>query len=473
MLQYREQFGTACHWSYERVRVVYKRLRVSVELRSGSQFTRKAGFSVPVESKGNGAMSIKSPFFYGWVIVALCTIMVAIQAGIMYSFGVFFKPLAADFGLSRAATSGVYSLSMIINGTCAVLTGWLADRFGPAKVAALCGFALGLGLVLTSQVSAVWQLYLTYGLIVGAGVSGSFNIGTGTTARWFVRRRGLALGIVSSGVGLGTLTVVPIAERLIIAFGWSTTYFILGIAAWVILIPIALLLRRDPEAMGCHAYGMEAPLPESDTASEEGTGQTSSEAGINLLTAVGTRPLWMLFAIYFLFSFSLQMVMVHLINYATDIGIATLVAATLLSVVGVSSIAGRLVMGTASDRIGSNNALLICCLLLGVSLLWLVFIRQLWMFYLFVIVFGFAYGGEVPQMPALISRFFGLRAVTALVGMLMFSLAIGGSLGSWLGGEIFDVTRSYQLAFAIAAIAGLLAVIATLLLKKAKAVRGG
>ena len=421
-----------------------------------------------VEHNDGKATTIQSTFFYGWVIVALCTISLAVQAGIVYSFGIFFKPLAADFGLSRAATSGVYSLNMISNGVFAILTGWLTDRFGPAKIAVLCSFAIGLGLVLTSQVNALWQLYLTYGLIVGIGLSGGFSIGTGTTARWFVKRRGLALGIVSSGVGLGTLTILPIAERLIAAFGWSTAYFILGIAALVVLIPSALLLRRDPEAMGCRAYGVEILLLESDTDHKDRTRHTSSEAGITLLTAARTRPLWVLISIYFLFSISLQMIMVHLVNYATDIGIATLVAATLLSVVGISSIAGRLIMGAASDRIGSNNALLICCVVLVTSLLWLIFARELWMFYLFAIVFGFAYGGEVPQIPALISQFFGLRAVAALVGTVFLGMAIGGSLGSWIGGQVFDVTHSYQIAFVIAAIAGLFAVVITLILKKVK-----
>jgi len=418
-----------------------------------------------VHNNSNATVA-QSTFFYGWVIVAASTVLLAVTAGIMYSFGVFFKPLAADFSSSRAAISGVYSVFMITSGIFAILVGWLADRFGPTKILALCGFMMGLGLVLASQVNALWQLYITYGLIVGIGMSAAFPISTGTTARWFLKRRGLALGIVSAGVGLGTLTMLPVAERLITAFGWSGAYFVFGLAAGILIIACALFLRRDPEEMGCRPYGMETQPSESNTDHEEGTRHIAPETGVTLWTAVRTRPLWMLMFIYFLFNFSLQMVMVHLVNYATDLGITPLVAATLVSVIGIGSIAGRLIMGTVSDKIGSNNALLICCIVLATSLLGLIFARELWMFYLFAIVFGFAYGGEVPQIPALIGQFFGLRAVTALVGTILAGIALGGALGSWTGGQIFDVTHSYQIAFAIAVIAGLFSVITTVVLKK-------
>ncbi len=424
---------------------------------------------LPFESgdhNNSNATVPQSTFFYGWVIVAVCTVLLATQAGIMYSFGVFFKPLAADLGSSRAAISGVYSLFMITSGVFGIPMGWLADRFGPAKMAAICGFLTGLGLVLTSQVNSLWQLYLAYGLVGGIGISAGFPITTSTTARWFVKRRGLVLGVVSAGVGLGTLTVLPLAEHLITDFGWSRAYFILGIAAWVIIITGALFLRRDPEAIGRRPYGVEAPLPESNTSHKERKIHVSLETGVTLSTAARSRPLWMLILIYFLFNVSIQMIMVHLVNYATDLGIAPLVAATVVSAIGIGSIVGRLVMGTASDRIGSNNALIICCITLVTSLLWLMFARELWMFYLFAFVFGFAYGGEVPQMPTLTSRFFGLQAVTALVGTVMVGTSTGGALGSWIGGRIFDVTHSYMVAFSVAVVASISAVIMAVMLKK-------
>ncbi|MFC1893489.1 MFS transporter [Chloroflexota bacterium] len=414
---------------------------------------------------GNATVA-QSNFLYGWIIVAACTVLLTMQCAIMYSFGVFFKPLIADFGSSRAAISGVYSAFMLTNGAFAIPVGWLADRFGPAKVTAVSGLIAGLGLVLSSNVNSLWQLYLTYGILVGIGLCSGFPVATGTTARWFVKHRGLALGIVSAGTGLGTLVGLPVAEHLIAVFGWARAYFFLGLAAWVVMIVGALFLRRDPEAMGLRPYGVEDMLTEPDSNPNERIRDIPFETSTTLSGAARTRPLWILILIYFLFSISLQMIIVHLINYATDLGTAPFIAATLLSTVGMGSIAGRLVMGSVSDRIGSNNALILCCIILATSVLWLIFARALWMFYLFAIVFGFAYGGEVPQIPALIGRFFGLRAVAALVGTVILSIAMGGALGSWMGGQIFDVTHSYLLAFTVAVLASILSAIAAVLLKK-------
>jgi len=423
---------------------------------------------MPSEHTGNNATAVRSTFFYGWVIVAACTILLTMQAGIFYGFGIFFKPVAADFGWSRTLTSGVHSVLMLSHGAFAAPMGWLADRFGPAKVMVFCGFVMGLGLVLTSQINALWQFYLTYGLVVGIGISGGMPVTTGTTARWFVRQRGLALGIVSAGVGLGTLIILPMSERLIAVFGWSQAYFILGITSWIVMITSAFFLRRDPEGMGYRAYGMQGPLTEANS---EHSGRISNivpDTGISVRAAVHTRPLWLLLFTYFLFSFSVQMIMVHLVNYATDLGITPLIATTLLSVVGIGSIFGRLVMGAASDRIGSSNALAICCLVLGISLLWLLFARELWMFYLFAAVFGFTYGGEIPQIAALVGQLFGLRSVAALVGVILIGLSIGGALGSLTGGRIFDLTQSYQVAFAIATVISFATLILVLMLRRAR-----
>ena len=406
--------------------------------------------------------------FYGWVIVGACFVIISMHTGLMYSYGVFFKHLIADFGWSRGATSGVHSLFMVVHGGFAIVMGWLADRFGPARVMAACAFIGGLGLALTSQINSLWQFYLTYGIIFGVGESAGFTITMSTTARWFIKRRGLALGIVASGAGIGTMIMAPAAERLITAFGWSTAYLVLAVAAWAVMIPSALVLRRDPAEKGLRSYGSDEAVIEMDSIAQREV--NAAETGIALRAAVLYKPLWMLFAIFFTFNVCLQMVMIHLVNYATDIGIASLIAATFISIIGVGSFIGRLLMGTASDRIGASNALLICCIIMMVTLIFLIFAHEMWMFYLFAIIFGFAYGGEVPQMPVLVGRFFGMRAVAALVGVTVFGATIGGALGAWMGGQIFDVTQSYQLAFTIAAVTSFISIVLTLMLKKLKAV---
>lgn len=408
--------------------------------------------------------------YYGWVIVAVCVIQQALQYGIYYSFGIFFKPLIADFGWSRAALSGVYSVSMLCGGLLAIPAGWLADRFGPARVTAVCGFLIGLGLILTSRITDLGQLYLTYGVILGVGSSGIFAISGGITARWFYKKRGFALGIVAAGVGLGTLVMPPLTERLIDSFGWSQAYLVIGIVSMVILIGSALFLRRDPKDIGCLPYG----APQPDTLDKAGPVQKSTVAtadgGMTLWSASRTLLLWMLVFIFMSFNACTQMIIVHLANYATDIGIVPLVAATIISAIGIGSIVGRLIMGTTADRLGNDNSLIICSIIQTLSLIWLVFAGQLWTLYIFAVVFSFAYGGEVPLMTLLVSEKYGLRAVSALVGVMVLATRLGATLGSWAGGFIFDITGSYTTAFIIAAAVSLMILAVTFIVKKVKPV---
>lgn len=431
-------------------------MRISLSLRPVkpySELPRPVARGKPVIKPEVGIR--KFNFFYGWVIVAASGLILAVHAGTMYSFGVFFKPMATEFGWGRGATSGVYATFSIVQGLGGLALGWLADRFGPAKVMAFCGFIAGLGLTMSSRISTLGQLHLTYGVIASIGLGGPFAISVSTTARWFQKRRGLALGLVSSGIGAGTLIFVPIVERLIAAFGWSKTYLLLGATWGTVIAGVALCLRKDPESIGQAPYGAASLIRLSAVNAAVVTESVAPAAGMQLNEALHSRALWILLMVYFLFNFCLQMVMVHLVNYATDLYISPLIAATFISVIGVGSIAGRLIMGAVSDRIGSHNALIICCAVLVVSLVQLIFAGEIWMFYLFAAVFGFAYGGEVPQMAALVGSFFGLQAVAALVGVIVLGTRIGGALGSYLGGAIFDATASYRLAFAIAAAASL------------------
>lgn len=426
--------------------------------------------ALPLKDKSS---SFSNSFFYGWIIVAACTTLLVMNSGLNFSFGVFFKPLIADFGWSRAVISGVISARWLVLAAFVIPIGRLTDKFGPAKIMGFCGLMIGLGLVLTSQVNSLWQLYLTYGLIFGIGASGTFSITTSTTARWFFKRQGLALGIVSSGVGLGTLTIVPLTERLITAFDWSRAFLILGISAWMIMITGALLLRRNPDDVGQLPYGMEEPIIHPSEGKGCDTAPVASKIGVGLRIAARTKSLWMIFLIVLLLSISMNMVMLHLVNYATDLHISSLISAIFVSIIGAGGIIGRLAMGSAADRIGASNALAICCVILTATLFWLVFSREPWMFFLFSVIFGFAYGGEIPQIPILVSQFFGFHALAALVATVTAALGIGGALGSWLGGQIFDITGSYQIAFTIAALASLCSLVITLMLKKERSQEQG
>src|SRR3972149_2957527 len=206
--------------------------------------------------ESNEINQAKAPrLFYGWVVVATAFCVALVAYGVQYSFGIFLNPLREDFGWSVALVSGAASLFMFSRGALAILTGWATDRYGPRIIVAIGGFFLGLGLILTSQISAAWQLYIFYGLMAGFGLSVAFAPLVATTSRWFVSKRGLEIGLVLAGIGMGTAVMSPLARYLVATYGWNWSYIIIGLLAWVIIIPGALLLRRSPEEKGLLPLG--------------------------------------------------------------------------------------------------------------------------------------------------------------------------------------------------------------------------
>ncbi|MBN1161734.1 MAG: MFS transporter [Dehalococcoidales bacterium] len=380
--------------------------------------------------------------------MAACSLMIFITYGLIYSYSVFFKPLAGYFQWDRATVSLIYSLSVIIRGAAAIGTGWLADKFGARKIMLVSGILMGAGFLLSSRVSALWHFFIAYGIIESIGMSGVFGIVTAMVSRWFTKNRGLALGIVASGSGLGTLLLIPGSERLINAVDWSQSFFIIGIAAGALMIFAALFLREPP-----------------DTPPVEGTKKAPSD-GIPFRVAIRDSRLLLITAMFFLFFFGIQIVMVHLVNYATDVGIQPLVAATFISLIGAVSIASRLSIGVIAERIGLYKSLVLLCVSLAVSFTLLIFTRSVWSFYLFAVVFGIPYGGEVTQIPLVIGRFFGTRAMATIMGVTVFVISLGGALGSWVAGAIYDYMRSYNGAFIAGAAAAICVMGIIWLLKK-------
>lgn len=189
-------------------------------------------------------------FFYGYTIAAFRFFIQAIGIGTYITFGIFFKPLLADFNWSRATLSGAQSLVTLIGGLLGILVGRLNDRLGPRIVTTVAGFFFGLGFLLMSGLNTAWQLYLFYGVVVGVGMSSIDVITLTTTARWFVRRRGMMTGIVKVGSGAGQLIMPLVASILIVGSGWLISYIVIGATVMVLLISIGQLLRRDPARMG-------------------------------------------------------------------------------------------------------------------------------------------------------------------------------------------------------------------------------
>jgi OFA family oxalate/formate antiporter-like MFS transporter len=385
---------------------------------------------------------LKDRIFYGWVVVgAFCIIGTTIW-GIRYSFGIFFKSIESEFGLTRAVTSAVFSTQMVLGGLFAIIGGWAIDRYGPRIVLFLMGIFTGLGLLLTSQTSLPWQLFITYSLLLSLGVSAIYVVLMTTVSRWFDKRRGLALGIASSGAGLGQVIMAPLATFLISSFDWRMAYLFIGLIAWSIVLPLSRLLKRDPYEIGALPDGLT--LEPVQIVSENNEIQSSD---LSLLKAVRTRSFWLALFSFLLFATNLFLILTHLVPHITDIGFSPVEAATVLSLMGGAAIAGRVLLGIASDRIGRKLVAVICALFHVGALLWLIWANSLWTLYLFALVYGFAWGGIGPCMAALIGDTFGVGRLGAILGMLDAGFSVGAGIGPVIGGLIFDINHSYIMAF--------------------------
>ncbi len=388
----------------------------------------------------------KPRLFYGYIIVLCSFLILLILFGTNYSFGVFFNPLLADTGWSRAVTSVGYSMAQLVGGVIGMVTGRISDSLGPRMMVLISGGCMALGCLLMSQVTQIWQLYIFYGLLVGIGFGGAAIPLTSTVSRWFVKRRGMMTGIVVAGIASGTIVMSLVSNWLIGRYSWQTSFVIIGVLVLIVIIPAAFFLKRDPGKIGQQAYGENK---------EPGTRSMAGDAGMPLKKAVRTGRFWIICCIYIFFGFFVQSVMLHLVPHAKAIGISPGQAASIMSFLGVGSIAGRIIMGSISDRIGVKYTLIIG---LGVALtafLWLLWADNLASLYLFAIMYGFAYGALIAMQTLTPARMFGLASLGVMVGVITFVYTLGGFTGPILTGRIFDITGSYHTAFIIfAALAG-------------------
>jgi len=391
----------------------------------------------------------RTRFFYGWVIVAAGCIILVLEYGCQYSYGIFFTELRTDLGWTGTMVSGAYSLFMVVHGITYLLAGRFNDRHGPRLALMISIIAVCAGYALMSTVTAEWQLYTFYGVIIAMGLSFGYMPVVSSVPRWFVRRRGTALGITVAGIGMGTLVFAPLAQLLIFKFDWRLSYLILAGLFVTIAFPVSRLMKLDPAEKGLLPYGIE----QTAGVTEAGDNSSPSTVDFTVRQAIKTKSFWLLFTMYVLALVPVQMVMVHLKAYAVHWGIAEMTAAVALGLVGGVSIIGRIAMGSVSDRIGRKVSFIISFISMAVIMVWLMKARQPWQFYLFSAIFGFGYGGFVPLLPATVGDWFGMKFHGSIFGMLSLAVAIGGAAGPLLAGYVFDSFGSYDIAIIVGAAA--------------------
>jgi len=376
---------------------------------------------------------VASRVFYGWIVVAASAAIVCVGMGSLFSLGVFLKPMAESMGWSRGAISSVALLNWIAMGLGSFVWGALSDRIGTRAVAVAGGLLLGLGLVLSSQVQALWQLNLTFGVMVGFAVGAFYAPLTSTATKWFTARRGLAVGLVSSGIGVGILAIAPLARALTSAWDWRVALLVIGDLAWVVVVPVALLIREQPGDMGAAAMGGAAARTGRDYSPQQ---------------VLATPQFWAIALTHFACCAAHSGPIFHMVTHATDQGIGPMAAATALGVSGLSSIAGRLGGGLLADRFGAKKTLLSGLALQAAMIVLYLYVREIGPFYALAVVFGVAYGGVMPLYALVTREYFGEKVMGAAYGAVFLISTLGMGLGSFAGGVLYDRLGSYTWLYA-------------------------
>jgi len=391
-------------------------------------------------------------FYYGYIIAAVTFFCSFFNAGMIFSFGIFFKPLLNEFGWTRAMTSGTFTVFWIVQAISSVVLGGLNDKIGPRIVVTFSGLLMGLGYFLMSQVNNVWQLYLFYGLLTGIGSSGLAVALMSTIVKWFAKRMNFISSIMVAGGSLGALVLPIVAGRLITAYDWRMSYFIMGSSVLVVVVLLAQFLKRDP-----------VQIRQVSDIDDKLSIYLSGE-GLNLKEAVYTGQFWLVFILFGLQGLLMATIVVHIVPHATDIGMSALSAANILAIMGGIGMIGSIATGIAGDKFGIKRTFIIMFILTSSSYFWILNIHDIWLFYLVAVVFGLSRNVGVLGSP-LIARLFGLKAHGMIFGVMNLAFCIGSATGPLLAGYIFDITGSYTMAFLLCGTLGIAAVILASLLR--------
>lgn len=416
----------------------------------------------------------KGKIFYGWWIAAASTATAAL-GGWVYAYGIsaFFLPLVNEFGWTRAALSGAVSLARLEGGILGPIEGFLIDKFGP-RIMMLGGIILfGAGYVLLAGTNSLLMFYIVFLAFIALG--NSFAAGTNlytVVAYWFIRKRGLAMGIMNVGYGLGG-TAVPLLAFLISNLGWRATFLVVAAVVWAIGIPLAMVMRHRPEH-----YGM---LPDGSPPSKEDPQPTTKgnmgrfaratpreEVDFTPMEAIRTKAFWVLSAVWGLRMFVTGAIALHMIPFFVDLGFSAELAATLLGLMTLVSIAGRLGLGWLGDIFEKRYVMAMCFIMMTVGLVVLLYVHSFWQALVFVMTYGLAYGGTAPLTHAFRGEFFGRKSFATIHGSFLLSQMWATIAGPIVAGYVFDGTGSYRLIIIIFAAVSALTVALALFLRHPK-----
>jgi MFS family permease len=407
------------------------------------------------------SVAARLPFFYGWVIVAVVFVTMGIGVNARTAFSLLFPPIIDEFGWDRGMTAGAFSFGFIVSAAMSPSLGKLMDRHGPLVVNELGAMLIAAGLLLATFVQSPWQLYATLGVLVG---SGSVCLGyTGQALflpNWFVRRRGLAMSIAFSGVGVGSIILLPWLQDMIGHSGWRSACLAMGIVVLVVLLPLNLLVRKRPQDIGLEPDGDRThPGSTASRLASNVVDPAWTAIDWTLARAVRTQRFWWIAIGYFCALFSWYAVQVHQTKYLVEIGFSPALAAWALGGVSLAGIPGQIGLGYLSDRLGRELVWAIGSAGFVATFLLLLMLRASptpALLYLMVAAQGGLGYGVTSVIGAIPAEIFQGRHYGTIFGTLMLASIGGGAAGPWLTGEIHDMTGSYTIAFWIAVGASLL-----------------
>ncbi len=363
-----------------------------------------------------------------WRVVVALFIVTSCIASAVSTFGVFLPVLSDAFGWSRGAVSVALSISLVVGGMAAFVIGRIADRRGPRGVLAATVALGAVGFALSARIDALWHFYLSYGLLVGVGMSSIYTLSAATVSRWFETRRGLALAVVLSGFNLGWLTAGPLAAWLIGQFGWRTAYVVLAALIAAVGVPASLWVTYPRAAV---------PRPVTP----------------HVRWPAGDPRLWCFVGAWGCLGLVYMMVIVHSVSYARDRGLPLEEAAFALTAFGVGAVVGRLVAGAAADYFGVGSTMRVCLLVQGAALCALVAGLPAWAVPPTLVVFGLGGSGADNTIVKAVPDAFGLAALATVMSVVGLGWRGGAGLGPALAGFVYDLTGSYTPSFAFGVVA--------------------
>ncbi|WP_028346095.1 MFS transporter [Bradyrhizobium murdochi] len=367
---------------------------------------------------------------YRWVIVGMGALMTCVGIGAMFSLAVYLEPMSTETGWSRAGISGAMTIDFLTMGIAGFAWGAASDRFGTRPVV-LCGaLLLGSGLLLASRATSLIEFQLAYGILVGLAAGAFFAPMIAAAAVWFENNRSLAVSLVSAGMGVAPMTISPFARWLISSYDWRTAMMIVGLMAWALLIPAALLVRQPPVA---RPSALPASLAGNDP-----------EAGWSVAGALRSPQFLVLALTFFACCAAHSGPIFHMVSYAMLCGIPAMTAVSIYSVEGLSGLGGRLLLGILADRLGAKRVLVCGLLVQALAIGTYLYVSKLAEFYALAIVFGTAYGGVMPLYAVLAREYFGPRIMGTVFGAATMVSSLGMAFGPWAGGMIFDTFHDYR-----------------------------